>query len=431
MLFSTHLHRFTLVMFKKKKEKTNRSWWRHIISSSKVSDSCVALDGHAANVTTSTSCPSSSEGSLIFSTASSFSPVDISHNASSTQSCLPGQASSSSSSSSYESLRTTAVIVPEAADKDVDSVRIERFPAVLMQADTRVQPRNLLRQLLHVLRSKRMRQIGQGEGQGHTPIHSAVEHLNIRQLGFPNIGNSCYMNATLQCLLSISCFWRPIRAQSSCLTDPSSCQMLRCFSDLQQAQLTTRSTKQKVQLLGALLECVSARCPAFEEDYEQDAHEFLMLCLLQLKEEGERLRASFFSYICPVANFEFHIKSVLTCTSCGKQSCRVDVYNHLSVNLSPATTDSLHTYFKPTLLERFCECEAGCEATEEVEFFTLPRIFVLHLKRFDMLGQKLSDVMDVPSELDLSALPGVASLRQQSRNVHPLAPTDSRRWFLI
>ncbi|XP_035378627.1 potassium/sodium hyperpolarization-activated cyclic nucleotide-gated channel 2-like [Electrophorus electricus] len=86
------------------------------------------------------------------------------------------------------------------------------------------------------------------------------------------------------------------------------------LKNLQQARLTTRSTKQKVQLLGALLECVSARCPAFEEDYEQDAHEFLMLCLLQLKEEGERLRASFFSYICPVANFEFHIKSVLTCT---------------------------------------------------------------------------------------------------------------------
>ncbi|KAK1797617.1 hypothetical protein P4O66_007912, partial [Electrophorus voltai] len=292
------------------------------------------------------------------------------------------------------------------------------FLAVLMQADTHVQPRNLLRQLLHVLRSKRRRQIGQGEGQGHTPTHSAVEHLNIQQLGFPNIGNSCYMNATLQCLPSISCFWRPIRAQSSCLMDPSSCQMLRCFSDLQQARLTTRSTKQKVQLLGALLECVSARCPAGRSKSSsdvllccppQDAHEFLMLCLLQLKEEGERLRASFFSYICPVANFEFHIKSVLTCTSCGQQSCRVDVYNHLSVNLSPAMTNSLHTYFKPTLLEHFCECEVGCKATEEVEFFTLPRIFVLHLKRFDMLGQKLSDVMDVPSELDLSALPGVAS----------------------
>ncbi|KAK1784107.1 hypothetical protein P4O66_021169, partial [Electrophorus voltai] len=37
-----------------------------------------------------------------------------------------------------------------------------------------------------------------------------------------------------------------------------------------------------------------------------------------------------------------------------------------------------------------------------------------HCHAFDMLGQKLSDVMDVPSELDLSALPGVASLRQQS-----------------
>ncbi|XP_076860606.1 ubiquitin carboxyl-terminal hydrolase 37-like [Brachyhypopomus gauderio] len=96
-----------------------------------------------------------------------------------------------------------------------------------------------------------------------------------------------------------------------------------------------------MQLLGVLNACVSVWCPEFGEYYEQNAHEFLMLCFQLLKEEGEILRASAFSYICPVANFEFYIKSMRTCSSCGLQNTRVEDFNHLSVNLSSTLTDSL------------------------------------------------------------------------------------------
>ncbi|XP_076866922.1 ubiquitin carboxyl-terminal hydrolase 37-like [Brachyhypopomus gauderio] len=287
---------------------------------------------------------------------------------------------------------------------------MDRFPAVVVEGDFRVQ--NLQHLLPHIVSSERVTESGQGEGQGHAPTVSAGKGTEIRQLGFPNIGNTCYMNATLQCLLSLSCFWSPIRAQCSSWTDPSSCQMLRCFADLQQGRLTSRSSSKKKKLLRALNACISVRCPAFGEDYEQDAHEFLMMCLLQLKEEGETLRVSSFSYICPVANFEFHLKSVRTCSSCGLQSSRVEDFNHLSVNLSSTLTDSLHNYFKSTVLEFKCECGQGTEACEVVEFFTLPRVLILHIKRFDMLGKKLTNLMDIPSELDLSVLPGVASLGQ-------------------
>ncbi|XP_076841389.1 ubiquitin carboxyl-terminal hydrolase 37-like [Brachyhypopomus gauderio] len=145
---------------------------------------------------------------------------------------------------------------------------MDRFPAVVVEGDFRVQ--NLQHLLPHIVSSERVTESGQGEGQGHAPTVSAGRDTEIRQLGFPNIGNTCYMNATLQCLLSLSCFWSPIRAQCSSWTDPSSCQMLRCFADLQQGRLTSRSSSKKKKLLRALNACISVRCPAFGEDYEQE-----------------------------------------------------------------------------------------------------------------------------------------------------------------
>ncbi|KAL7825561.1 hypothetical protein SRHO_G00341080 [Serrasalmus rhombeus] len=207
-----------------------------------------------------------------------------------------------------------------------------------------------------------------GEGRGHSLT-------NVCQLGFPNIGNTCFMNATLQCLLSLTCFWTPIIAQQASWMDTASSQMLRCLAELQQARLSS-SKKQKKQLLRALKSCLSARCPAFDGYDQEDAHEFLMLILLQLKEEGEALRTSCVSSICPVEHFEFQLKSVRTCTSCGLQVSRVEDFNHLSINLRSTLAHSLHAYFQPTDIEISCECEQGCRASEVQEFSTLPRSLV-------------------------------------------------------
>ncbi|KAL7825568.1 hypothetical protein SRHO_G00341150 [Serrasalmus rhombeus] len=205
------------------------------------------------------------------------------------------------------------------------------------------------------------------------------------------------------------------RTQQASWMDTASSQMLRCLAELQQARLSS-SKKQKKQLLRALKSCLSARCPAFDGYDQEDAHEFLMLILLQLKEEGEALRTSCVSSICPVEHFEFQLKSVRTCTSCGLQVSRVEDFNHLSLNLRSTLAHSLHAYFQPTDIEISCECEQGCRASEVQEFSTLPRVLILHVMRFDMLdyGEKLKDRMDIPAQLDLSDFPGVASLGKQS-----------------
>ncbi|KAL7824958.1 hypothetical protein SRHO_G00342680 [Serrasalmus rhombeus] len=306
-------------------------------------------------------------------------------------------------------LKATSEITPGSADDMCLSSRpLERPVVVQVHSDSHLQRQSVFGRLLHVLRREQGLQRSTGEGRGHSLT-------NVCQLGFPNIGNTCFMNATLQCLLSLTCFWTPIIAQQASWMDTASSQMLRCLAELQQARLSS-SKKQKKQLLRALKSCLSARCPAFDGYDQEDAHEFLMLILLQLKEEGEALRTSCVSSICPVEHFEFQLKSVRTCTSCGLQVSRVEDFNHLSLNLRSTLAHSLHAYFQPTDIEISCECEQGCRASEVQEFSTLPRVLILHVMRFDMLdyGEKLKDRMDIPAQLDLSDFPGVASLGKQS-----------------
>ncbi|KAL7825497.1 hypothetical protein SRHO_G00341930 [Serrasalmus rhombeus] len=236
-------------------------------------------------------------------------------------------------------LKATSEITPGSADDMCLSSRpLERPVVVQVHSDSHLQRQSVFGRLLHVLRREQGLQRSTGEGRGHSLT-------NVCQLGFPNIGNTCFMNATLQCLLSLTCFWTPIIAQQASWMDTASSQMLRCLAELQQARLSS-SKKQKKQLLRALKSCLSARCPAFDGYDQEDAHEFLMLILLQLKEEGEALRTSCVSSICPVEHFEFQLKSVRTCTSCGLQVSRVEDFNHLSLNLRSTLAHSLHAYFQ-------------------------------------------------------------------------------------
>ncbi|KAL7825483.1 hypothetical protein SRHO_G00341790 [Serrasalmus rhombeus] len=182
-------------------------------------------------------------------------------------------------------LKATSEITPGSADDMCLSSRpLERPVVVQVHSDSHLQRQSVFGRLLHVLRREQGLQRSTGEGRGHSLT-------NVCQLGFPNIGNTCFMNATLQCLLSLTCFWTPIIAQQASWMDTASSQMLRCLAELQQARLSS-SKKQKKQLLRALKSCLSARCPAFDGYDQEDAHEFLMLILLQLKEEGEALRTT-------------------------------------------------------------------------------------------------------------------------------------------
>ncbi|KAL2102501.1 hypothetical protein ACEWY4_001669 [Coilia grayii] len=229
---------------------------------------------------------------------------------------------------------------------------------------------------------------------------------NIQSLGFPNIGNSCYMNATLQALLSLSSFTSDLMRHRHCWESPSSAPLMRNIADLQLVRQNTRQANKKRPMLKNIRRSISTICPEFSGDHQQDAHEFLLFCLMKLKEECASISHLELTPRCPVANMEFQLLSIYTCKSCGVIFDRTEDYNHLSISVSDQRTlyKSMDYFFKSTEVEFSCGVCSGRIASLKLHFFTQPRVLVLHLKRFgDISGTtKSSNPINIPLQLNLS-----------------------------
>ncbi|XP_030203887.1 ubiquitin carboxyl-terminal hydrolase 37-like [Gadus morhua] len=232
-------------------------------------------------------------------------------------------------------------------------------------------------------------------------------------LGLPNIGNSCFLNASLQCLYSLPCFCSDITGQED-LWSPrrrTKLKLLRYLGELYKSRQGEGSYKGKRRLLWSIKSSLAEFNEEYEHITEQDAHEFLLLLFMKMKMEGETLQeiSKSPSYICPVQNFEFRLQCVRTCTSCGDKVFQEEEQNHLSLDLHPSLIAGLQFYFKPSELECTCRQCSGCQATAVRHFLTLPRVLLLHMKRFHHDGarlRKVTDAVSVPPWLSLASLVG-------------------------
>uniref|UniRef100_A0A1A8B5Y0 Ubiquitin specific peptidase 37 n=1 Tax=Nothobranchius furzeri TaxID=105023 RepID=A0A1A8B5Y0_NOTFU len=186
----------------------------------------------------------------------------------------------------------------------------------------------------------------------------------------------------------------------------------------------------KKDLLRKVKNAISSTAERFSGNMQNDAHEFLSQCLDQLKDDVEKMNKSLTSdaaasysvvrdnsseamlsafkvepgeeadtsrlYTCPVAvNMEFEVQHTITCKCCGEVVTKREQFNDLSIDLPRrkktlplrSIQDSLDLFFRMEEIEYSCEKCYGKSATVAHKFSKLPRVLILHLKRYSFNAQ--------------------------------------------
>lgn len=258
-------------------------------------------------------------------------------------------------------------------------------------------------------------------------------HQQQQLQGFSNLGNTCYMNAILQSLFSLQSFANDLLKQGIPWKKIPLNALIRRFAHLLVKKDICNSETKK-DLLKKVKNAISATAERFSGYMQNDAHEFLSQCLDQLKEDMEKLNKTWKTeptpgeesspdtsatrvYTCPViTNLEFEVQHSIICKACGETIPKKEQFNDLSIDLPRrkkplpprSIQDSLDLFFRAEELEYSCEKCGGKCALVRHKFNRLPRVLILHLKRYSFnvalsLNNKIGQQVIIPRYLTLSS----------------------------
>ena len=270
-----------------------------------------------------------------------------------------------------------------------------------------------------------------------------------RTPGLRNLGNTCYLNSALQVLCGLDEFAtdteaaplaegnfapgsvynavrrlvaaRRVSHERACAAKTAGASTFNAASATPSAAMTpdlNAPGPSAVLSPAEVKTAVQRRHAHYVGNQQHDAHEFLCECLDALEEEvtaaydrgrlvekripGPETSRNIDKIVplhrtlCPTRrNFTTAVAATLTCEACGDECTRHETFRHLSVELPEdggTSTDLaalLTGFFAPEALERKCE-KGGCDGTRAVltrKIVRLPRVLVVHLKRFRYVGQ--------------------------------------------
>lgn len=284
------------------------------------------------------------------------------------------------------------------------------------------------------------------------PREVRVPDVRVGMSGLRNFGNTCYMNATLQCLSATvllsrymldGTFKKAINLQNPLGTRgalaEAFAQLLRVMWSQQYASLSPNSFRSQIAKFA----------PAFGSNEQQDSQEFLTFLLDGLHEDlnlvqqrppaielGEAQQAELDRLPPQLASvaewsmyrrrndsvivdaFQGQLRNHLQCLTCGKTSTTYNAF--LSLSLPVAHGRGVHSTTLMQCLDAFVReevldksnawncprCKKPRRATKKLSLSRLPPILVVHLKRFTYKGpvtNKISTPVHFPTTgLDLS-----------------------------
>ncbi|XP_073506940.1 ubiquitin carboxyl-terminal hydrolase 50 isoform X2 [Phyllobates terribilis] len=260
--------------------------------------------------------------------------------------------------------------------------------------------------------------------------------------GLRNLGNTCYMNAVVQCL--------------SCTTT-----LVEYFFSQHFEKLVNREKKEMMNAFAILMadmwfgkdqyvspeDFLAVICkvhPPFGKRTQQDAQELLIYTLNALHEDltnnnkkdsdnagsgsstGGNASESLITRL-----LQGVLRQNTTCLVCENTSNKDDIFTVLSLPLASEDETSLQEclecFFQQVTLTRtdkiFCPfCKMKQNATVKSQIWKLPRILILHLKRFEYKShkkRKLKTSVDFPlNHLDLSPFLSSCNVKQHKYKLY-------------
>ena len=205
--------------------------------------------------------------------------------------------------------------------------------------------------------------------------------------GLRNVGNTCFLNSALQCLLHTPPI---IYADHVCRTQFCALCSLKRMSQAHSSSVVPQDFIQCLRLIGK----------QFRLGRQEDSHEFLR-CVV------ERLPKDFVQ-----ATFRGKLRSLVRCQTCHYESETLEDFLDLSLEISgPDLQRCLSTFCREEILDAnnkyFCvRCQKKVLATKQFSIRSCPAVLTVHLKRFTNQLRKDTRPVAYAQELDLSPFCG-------------------------
>ena len=200
--------------------------------------------------------------------------------------------------------------------------------------------------------------------------------------GIQNLGNTCFLNASLQALATVQ----------GHLQIRMDIQLSTVFA---QALLDLNLVNDAPLYPINLVQEVRRWMGAFPANSFQDAHEFILFLLAAVNCES----------------LQFQCRSTVQCNTCQESSSTPEDSLGLQVAIDPNATrnvcDYIESYFSPEAVDYFCDsCLSGYPAVKQIQPLAIPNVVLVQLKRFKWNGgqlEKLNSLVDCPATINFFA----------------------------